>query len=145
MKKIYKWSKIDSLEIKTLNKIKLIVNLNNRQIIQDLINNKVLKIDNCIKIIQEFIANHPDDDKLTLMLAIFDKDVAAAYKYIDKNYKYVTNEQYDIICGLNMELPPSFDKKREERLKNLNGYDSYYEKKIFYHIKHLKILLILLN
>mgnify|MGYP004470360727 FL=1 len=127
-KKYINGQKIDSLEIKTLNKIKLIVDLNNRQIIQDLINNKVLKIDNCIKIIQEFIANHPDDDKLTLMLAIFDKDVAAAYKYIDKNYKYVTNEQYDIICGLNMELPPSFDKNREERLKNLNGYDSYYEK-----------------
>ena len=37
-KKYINGQKIDSLEIKTLNKIKLIVNLNNRQIIQDLIN-----------------------------------------------------------------------------------------------------------
>ena len=64
------------------------------------------------------------------LLAIFSNITIAQniYKYIDKNYKYVTNEQYDIIYGLNMELPPSFDKNREERLKNLDGYDSYYEK-----------------
>ena len=60
---------------------------------------------------------------------IKDKEVKKAYNLIFRYEDYITNNQLERLKSLNVLLPNSLMVSEEERLKQLDGYDSVYLKK----------------
>lgn len=126
--KYYNGIIIDELENKTLKKISLIMNLNNRPIIKNLVTNKTFKIDQAIETLKNKITIHySDKDFIPLELIKLDNDAYNAYKYIKKNYKHISNTQFQIILDLKIELTDELNMTMEERLKLLNGNNNIFE------------------
>ena len=110
--------KIDNLEIKTLKKIRLIKDaLKNRPEIKKLLSNKTLEIDQALHTIKNKINDYyPAEKQITLELIKLDEDSYNAYKYIIKNYKYITNTQFQQMLEMNIELTDELNMTMEERL-----------------------------
>lgn len=127
-KKYYEGIIIDKLELRTLNKIGSVLNISDRPVIKDLIYGKSLKIDNCINIIKKNVVdNYEDGHFISIDLLKLNNDSYSSYMYILKNYKYVTNFQFQIILDMNLELIGSLDSTIEKRNEDLKGCNSYYD------------------
>jgi len=127
-KKYYEGLLIDKLELKTLRKISLLMDLKDRPAINSLISNKTAKIDEAIKTIKEKVADYYESGKyISVDLMSLDKDALSSYMFIKKNYKHITNSQFEIMLDMNLELFKEIDMTMEERIKKLNGYDTEFD------------------
>ncbi|MBQ4263383.1 MAG: DEAD/DEAH box helicase family protein [Bacilli bacterium] len=139
--------KIDNLEIKTLKKIRLIKDaLKNRPEIKKLLSNKTLEIDQALHTIKNKINDYyPAEKQITLELIKLDEDSYNAYKYIIKNYKYITNTQFQQMLEMNIELTDELNMTMEERLQMLYGCESIYELENLQKRKTAKALVEFIN
>lgn len=144
--KYFNGKQIDELEIKTLRKIKLLKNFSDRIIITNLMCNKVIKIDESIKTIQKYINDYyAENNFIPLELIKLDINAYKSYKFIKNNYKYVTNEQFQILINMKIELFKELDMTMEERLKLLNGYQSINDLETVYQAKSAKDIVKFIN
>lgn len=119
---------LDKLEKKTLQLISKLVSLKEKPIITSLLNNNVIKIDESIKILKEYLLNDPtekfnDSDKFIEI-----PEVKIAIDILHKNAIYVTNRQFEILIEMGITLPEAINMSMEERKHALDGYESIFEK-----------------
>ena len=85
------------------------------------------KLDYSIDFLQKYLERRKQDETFILDSSCKSKAVREAYFNLTKYYKYVTNNQFDIIKKLNLLLPSEYMITKEQRLEMLNGADSLLE------------------
>lgn len=119
---------LNNLEIRALRKLSLAIPSQYKELRDYLLrtNNIVLRLEDAI----EYLENKDASDEFHL-------NRETAISTIHKNAKYITNKQFLRILELDIPLPDEINMTYEERLLNLRGYDSFYEKDKNYRLKKI--------
>ena len=119
---------LDVLERKTIESISKIVDKKDKPMIFSLLNSKVLKLDESIRVLKEYKEDNPNEifDNLDKFISV--SKVKMALEYLHKYAIYVTNFQFELLLDMNISLPKEIDMTLEERKKELGEYQSFFEK-----------------
>ncbi len=118
---------LDMLEERSLNMISRIISLKEYPELKSILDNKVLQIDGYLKILKEYLDEHPDE-YLALNNSVLDERIKKALRNLHKYAIYVTNKQFELLLELNIELPKKINMTYEKRKELLGEYQSFYEK-----------------
>ena len=117
------------LELKIVKIISRYMSIKDRPIIDNLVNNKVLMIDECIITFEKHLKLHSKSDFSGIDDNSNDEE-KNAIKILNRYWKYVTNIQFEKLIELGVKLPKDLDMSIDERKEKLGIYDSFYEKEV---------------
>ena len=136
---------LDELEKKTINSISKIMSLKDRPIIKNLTSNIVFRLDECIKVIEEYKTLYPDERFEDLDYFKNDISLYKSLEFLYKNCKYVTNLQFELLLSLDIKLPKDIDMTLEERKEFLGGFDSLYDREESINKANVKLIKTFIN
>lgn len=120
---------LDALEKRTINSVSKLVSLKGKSIALELLDsNYVIRVDGSIKILKEYLEQHPDEDFANIDKFEEQPKIVGAIKDLNSYAKYVTNKQFSVLLEMDICLPELIDMTFEERKKELGGYQSFYER-----------------
>lgn len=121
----------DKVELKVLKKLKSVIPMEYYQLKDFLDHKKDTKemLDGAIKTLEDCGINsvyfNSVQNKVAFMI---NSNISRAMKTINKYALYVNNDQFKRLLELGIKLPKQIDMTWEERIRQLDGYNSFYEK-----------------
>ncbi len=113
---------LDAVEIKVLKKISHVISQKDTELLQYL--EKYTDIHYQIEVAIATIKNYQEQNDI-----LNTKDYKKALNTIKRFAFRITNRQFAQLLELGIKLPPKINMTMEKRLQELNGFDSFYEKK----------------